>query len=255
MTRNESLVSIITPAFNSERFIGSTIDSVKKQTYLNWEMIIIDDCSTDRTVELVEEKRQKDDRIKLIRLAENSGAAVARNAGINSAQGKFIAFLDSDDLWTDNKLEEQILFMTKNNYAFTFSSYSIMDEEGNVNQVKKIFVPKEVTYKSLLRSPGTVGCLTVILDKDKIEDVEMPNIKSRQDFALWLKILRSGKKAFGLNKTLAHYRKVSGSISSNKIKAAQKNWHVYRRLEKLNTVSASWYFANYAVRAIKKTYF
>ncbi|MCT2535123.1 glycosyltransferase family 2 protein [Aquibacillus koreensis] len=254
MVNPSPLVSVITPTYNSSKFITSTIESVKNQTYHNWEMIIIDDCSRDHTVELVRQEQANDNRIKLIPLKENGGAAMARNTGMKQAKGKYIAFLDSDDLWTEKKLEEQIAFMEDNNFAFSFANYSIMDVDGNA-AAKIIYAPRVVTYRSLLRNPGAIGCLTVVINREQIIDHMMPNIKSRQDFALWLKILRSGYKGYGINKTLAQYRKVPGSISSNKIKAAKKNWYVYRQLEQLNTLRSSWYFANYAVRSIKKTFF
>lgn len=250
----QSLVTVITPTYNSERFIAETIHSVKEQTYTNWEMIIIDDCSTDRTVELVKKEQEKDSRIKLIQLEQNRGAAVARNTGMENAKGKYIAFLDSDDYWLPNKLEEQISFMQENNYAFTFSSFAIMDQYGNLLGKTNRAVEK-AEYRDILKRPGTIGCLTVVLDREKIADPFMPNIKTRNDFATWLKILRNGHTAYGLDKVLAYYRLVPGSISSNKIKAAQKNWYVYRQIENLNFLSASYYFIHYAIYNIKKRLF
>lgn len=250
----QPLVSVITPTYNSERFIAETIRSVKEQTYANWEMIVIDDCSTDKTVELVMKEQQKDDRIKLIQLEHNQGAAVARNTGMENAKGKYIAFLDSDDLWLSNKLEEQIAFMEKHDYAFTFSSFAIMDQFGNLTGKTNRAVEK-ADYHDILKRPGTIGCLTVVLDRDKIRDPYMPNIKTRNDFATWLKILRNGHTAYGLDKILAYYRLVPGSISSNKLKAAQKNWYVYREIEKLNFFSAAYYFTHYALYNIKKRLF
>ncbi|WP_407926414.1 glycosyltransferase family 2 protein [Aquibacillus kalidii] len=249
----ESLVTIITPSYNSARFIGETIKSVLNQSYSNWEMIIVDDCSSDDTVKIVEKYSKKDGRIHLIKLENNSGAAVARNTAISKAKGRYIAFLDSDDIWKPNKLSEQIKFMQTNDYAFTFTSYEIMDVAGNFTS-KSVHAVKEVDYTHLLKSPGAIGCLTVILDRDKIKDCKMPNIKTRQDFALWLKILKAGINAYGLKLSLSQYRIVPGSISSNKIKAAKKNWFVYRNIEGLGIIKSSWYFTNYAIRAVIKTY-
>lgn len=254
MNTSMPLVSIITPAFNSEKYIKQTVESVQSQTYSNWEMIIIDDCSTDNTVSIVKKEQDADSRIKLIVLDENSGAAVSRNTGIRAAKGKYLAFLDSDDLWKEDKLEKQVNFMLENNYLFTYTSYSIMDQHGDLLN-KSVIAPPKLDYKFLLKKPGSIGCLTVMLDREKIDDVLMPNIKTRQDFALWLKVLRNGVTAYGLNESLSLYRKVPGSISSNKIKAAKKNWYVYRHIEKLNLFQSVWYFLNYAVRAIKKTLF
>ncbi|WP_153737559.1 glycosyltransferase family 2 protein [Aquibacillus halophilus] len=250
----EPLVSIITPTYNSDRFIERTIKSVRDQTYQNWEMIIIDDYSKDQTVNQVKNYQNKDKRIKLIELNQNSGAAVARNTGINEAKGKFLAFLDSDDLWDSTKLTEQVQFMLDNDYKFSFSDYSIMDKEGNLLN-KVIPAKKQIGYHSLLRHPGAIGCLTVMLDRERIDNIVMPNIKTRQDFALWLKILKRGINAYGLNKNLATYRKVPGSISSNKVKAAKKNWYVYRKIENLNIIKSGWYFSNYAIRALIRTIF
>ena len=250
----ETLVTVITPTYNSERFIKETIKCVQEQTYTNWEMVITDDCSTDQTVNLIKEEQKKDDRIKLIQLPENSGAAVARNTSIKHAKGKYIAFLDSDDLWAPNKLEEQIRFMEEHDYAFTFSNYALMDEHGNpLGKVSEAV--DSIDYRELMKRPGTIGCLTVILNREKFDDIYMPLIKTRQDFALWLKLLRNGGKAYGLEKTLAYYRKVPGSISSNKLKAAKKNWYVYRKIEKLNFFSAAYYFTHYAFYNIKKIIF
>lgn len=250
----QSLVTVITPTYNSERFIIETIRSVQKQTHSNWEMIIIDDCSSDNTVELVKKEQEKDNRIKLIQLEKNQGAAVARNTGMKKAKGKYIAFLDSDDMWLPNKLEDQIRFMEENDYAFTFSSFAIMDQYGNLTGKTNRAVEK-ANYHDILKRPGIIGCLTVILDREKISDPYMPNIKTRNDFATWLKILRNGHTAYGLDKVLAYYRLVPGSISSNKLKAAQKNWYVYRQIEKLNLFSATYYFIHYALYNIKKRLF
>lgn len=253
MKTNQPLVTIITPTYNSSRFINQTIKSVQSQTYSNWEMIIIDDSSSDNTLEKVNEQQNNDNRIKVIELKENSGAAVARNTGIKNAQGKYLAFLDSDDFWESTKLEKQVNFMMENNYLFTYSSYSIMNESGKPLD-KSVIAPEKINYRFLLRSPGSIGCLTVMLDRENIDDILMPNIKTRQDFALWLKILKKGITAYGINEKLSRYRIVPGSISSNKVKAAKKNWFVYRKIEKLNIIQASWYFMNYAFRALKKTF-
>ncbi|SHM61258.1 glycosyltransferase family 2 protein [Gracilibacillus kekensis] len=253
MDNNQPLVSVITPTFNSSDYVVKTIESVQSQSYQNWEMIIIDDCSSDNTVELVKGEISSDPRLKLIQNQENKGAAVSRNSGINLASGRYIAFLDSDDIWSSKKLETQISFMQKNNYFFTFTSYSLIDKDGN--KLNKMVRAKDMlNYKNLLSHPGAIGCLTVVLDKHEIQDITMPNIRTRQDFALWLKILKEKYTAYGLDIDLAFYRKVPGSISSNKIKAAKKNWYVYRKIEKLSLIPATWYFLNYAYKAIVKTF-
>lgn len=247
---SSSLVSVITPSYNAEKFISATIESVRTQTYTNWEMIIVDDCSKDTTREILKEYAELDPRIKPIFLEENSGAAVARNTALKAAQGEYVAFLDSDDLWVPGKLEKQLAFMQKNDYAFSFTAYNLIDESGKPLD-KVISVPKQIDYKGLLKNT-IIGCLTVMIDTRKVEPLQMPLIRTRQDYALWLKVLRQGHVAYGMQEPLANYRIVEGSISSNKLKTAKRNWYVYREIEKLSLPYASWCFVNYAFYAIKK---
>lgn len=250
--QKNSLVSVITPTYNSEAYIWKTIDSVKNQKYQNWEMIIVDDCSRDNTVKIVKNEAEKDERIRLIELQENSGAAIARNTAIQNARGRYIAFLDSDDLWHPEKLEKQVAFMQEKDIAFSFTSYKIINENG-IETEKIIQVPKEIDYRGLLKNT-IIGCLTVMLDVNKVGLVQMPNIRTRQDTALWLSILKRGYKAYGIQEPLAKYRKVRGSISSNKLKMAKQNWRMYRDLENLSVLYASWCFVNYAWNALKKNF-
>lgn len=244
------LVSVITPSYNAEKFIQETINSVIGQTLTDWEMIIVDDCSSDGTRSILQKNAATDPRIKVIFLEENSGAAVARNTALNNAKGDFLAFLDSDDLWKPEKLEKQVAYMQENDYAFTFSAYELMNEESQLLQ-KVIDAPKSIDYKGLLKNT-IIGCLTVMLDRRKIGEVQMPNIRTRQDFALWLSILRKGYVGYGMQEPLSIYRLVEGSISSNKLKTAKRNWYVYRKIEKLSFPYASWCFINYVFYAIKK---
>lgn len=244
------IVSIITPTYNAQKFILETIQSVREQTYHNWEMIICDDCSKDDTVKIIKKEAEKDKRIKLIQLEQNSGAAVARNTALKEAKGKYISFLDSDDLWYPDKLQKQISFMIEKNAEFSFSAYHLIDESGKKTG-KTINVPIEIDYKSLLKNT-IIGCLTVMLDREKIGLVQMPNIRTRQDTALWLSILKKGYIAHGIQEPLAKYRKVEGSISSNKLKMAKQNWRLYRNIENLNFFYALWCFGNYAWNAFKK---
>lgn len=244
------LVSIVTPMYNSEKYISETIISVLKQSYKNWEMLIVDDKSKDNSVNIVKDFSKRDERIVLIELDKNSGAAVARNVALDNAKGRFIAFLDSDDLWEVEKLEKQIDFMKKSNIAFSFTSYKLIDENGNyLNKIVK--VPSNIDYKGLLRNT-IIGCLTVLIDKKIIGDFRMPLIRRGQDFATWLSILKKGHLAYGLNEPLAKYRFVKESLSSNKIKAAKRTWNIYRDIENLSRLQSSYYFSNYAYNAIKK---
>ncbi|MFY4775146.1 glycosyltransferase family 2 protein [Metabacillus sp. RGM 3146] len=246
------LVSIITPSYNSTKYIGDTIASVQAQTYDHWEMIIVDDCSKDNSREYIKGFAEADPRIRLIELEVNSGAAVARNTAINNAKGKYAAFLDSDDLWFPEKLEKQIAFMEEKGYALTYSAYQLMQENGEKLD-RFINVPDEVTYKDLLKG-NIIGCLTAIVNIEKTGHIEMPNIRTRQDYALWLSILKRGFTAYGMNEVLACYRLVPGSISSNKVKMAKQNWKVYREVEKLNLFYSAYCFCGYAWNAVKKTY-
>jgi teichuronic acid biosynthesis glycosyltransferase TuaG len=253
MAIEQALVSIITPTFCSEKTIKKTIRSVREQTYPHWELIIIDDASTDRTRELLREAAETDNRIKPFFLRENRGAAFARNKALELAQGRYIAFLDSDDCWKTKKIEEQLRFMEMHHYAFTFTGYELMDADGHLLN-KLISAPSRVTYKRMLKNT-IVGCLTVMIDRQQIGDFRMPDLRSRQDLATWLSLLKKGTVAYGLNETLAEYR-ISGkeSLSGNKWKAAKKTWFVYRRVEHLPLLASCWYFVNYATNAFIKRF-
>lgn len=243
-------ISIVTPSYNASSFIKETIHSVQAQTYNNWEMIIVDDVSKDNTRELIKEEIEKDNRIRLIELTENSGAAIARNTGINNAKGKYVAFLDSDDLWLPEKLEKQLEFMQNNDIAFSFTSYQIMNQDGILTD-KVVHVPEKINYNGLLKNT-IIGCLTVMLDIEKLGKVQMPNIRTRQDTATWLKILRQGHYAYGLDEVLSNYRKVENSISSKKFKMAKMNWKLYREIEGLSILKSAWCFINYALNGVVK---
>ena len=245
-----NLVSIITPSYNSSRFIVECVNSVISQTFQNWQMIIVDDCSKDNSRDFISKLSDKDERIKYIFLEKNVGAAEARNVAIRQAKGKYIAFLDSDDLWKSDKLEKQIEFMKNNNIAFSFTSYQSMSEDG-MEKYSVIKAAKKMTYHSYLRNT-LIGCLTVIIDREKTGDFEMPNIRSSHDMALWLLIMKRGFLAYGLNENLAYYRIVSNSNTSKKWKAAKEVWDVYRKVEKLNIMYSAYNFIGYVYNAIKK---
>ena len=243
-----SLVSIITPSYNSAKFIKQCIESVIAQTYTNWEMLIVDDYSSDNSLQIL--KKYNDKRIQLIELDENVGASESRNVAIRKAKGKYIAFLDSDDLWEPQKLEKQISFMESEDIAFSFSAYQPMsDDELKLYSI--IHAPKIVTYSSYLKKT-IIGCLTVIIDREKTGGFEMPKIRSSHDMALWLLIMRRGFDAYGLDENLARYRIVSTSNTANKWRAAKDVWKVYRQFEKLSFFYSIWCFLNYAFNAIIK---
>jgi len=243
--KHTPLITIITPAYNAEHFITDAIESVLKQTYTDWEMIIVDDHSTDRTIEKVHAYIKQDDRITLIQLGENSGSAVARNRAINAARGRFIAFLDSDDLWVPEKLEKQLAFMLDRDIAFSFTEYARMKEDGGLLK-SNIRAPETVDYNGLLKH-CVIGCLTVMIDMDKTGWVQMIDLRERQDYVLWLTLTKKGFLAYGLPEELAIYRIVKNSISSNKLKMARRNWNVYRRIERQGFFQSIWYILHYAV--------
>lgn len=243
-------VSIITPVYNSEKFIRETIVSVLNQTYDNWEMILIDDCSTDNSESIIKEYTNKDNRFRYIKLKENSGVANARNIGIGEAKGRFIAFLDSDDVWYKNKLETQVNYMINNNISFCFSAYEVIDENSKIINQKITPSKQIISYEDILKQ-NVIGCLTVIIDKNSITDLEMPKIR-HEDFATWIKILKSGQKAYCIDEVLASYRKTQKSLSGNKIKSALWTWNIYRKYEKISLPKSLFYFSNYAIKSLLK---
>lgn len=247
----KGLVSIVVPIYNSERFISATIDTVEKQTYENWELILVDDCSKDNSIKVIQERIKNNNKIKLIKLQKNSGAAIARNVGIKNSSGQFIAFLDADDLWEDEKLRRQINFMNDNEYAFSFTGYEFADEYGFGNG-KVVKVPFKMNYKQALKNT-TIFTSTVMFNLEKIskDEVYFENIKS-EDTATWWRVLKSGYLAYGLNEKLSYYRRTKGTLSSNKFEAIKRIWNLYRNQEKLNIFYSFYNFCFYALNAVKR---
>ncbi|WP_103588448.1 glycosyltransferase family 2 protein [Campylobacter concisus] len=242
-------VTIIMPSYDSEKFIIESIESVLAQTYSNWELIIVDDCSPDDSNKIITKYVDSDGRIKLIKLQKNSGPAVARNTAIEAASGRYIAFLDSDDVWLPNKLETQINFMHNNDLAFTYSSYRLVGED---NEHLGVFITKDkISYFDMLKT-CSVGCLTAIYDTKKIGKQYMPLILKRQDYGLWLKILKLIGETKGISEPLATYRIRKNSVSSNKVKAAKYQWKIYRDIEKLSFLKSLYYFVFYAYNGVTK---
>lgn len=235
----DRLVSVIMPLYNSEQYVIEAIESVKKQTYDEWEMIIVDDCSTDQSALIVDEYAKRDKRIKFIHLNRNSGAAVARNVAIEKARGNYIAFLDADDQWHEDKLEKQIGFMEEQQCSFSFTNYQQILGNGRVSN-KLIKCPARLTYQQQLKY-NHIGCLTAIYNADKIGKTFMPLIRKRQDYALWLSILKRGVQGYGLQQCLAYYRIRGDSLSANKIAMLKWNWLLYRDIEKLSILRSSYY--------------
>lgn len=247
----EELISIIVPVYNVEKFIIETMDSVRAQTYSNWELLLIEDGSTDNGVEKIYNYIEEtgDERIHLFRQPANMGAAKARNRGLGEAKGRYITYLDADDLWMPEKLNHELLFLQEKNAAFVFTGYEFADEQGQ-GTGKIVRVPQTLTYKQALKNT-TIFTTTVMFDTDRIpkELLEMPLMKS-EDTALWWKILRNGYTAYGLDENLAKYRRPGKSLSSNKVEAVRRIWNLYRRAEGMSVLNSAWHCLFWAVRAV-----
>lgn len=246
------LVTIITPLYNCKTIFSATLKSVINQTYKNYEWIIIDDCSTDGSYELVKSFALNYHFIKLLRTEINSGAAIARNLGIKEAEGRFIAFLDADDLWRPEKLEKQLKFMLENDISFSYGDYDVLYPDGTT----KTFSPKKkaVTYKDLLKTCD-IGCLTVMFDTKKLGKVYFSiDSPKREDHAMWLDITKSGVLAYKLPESLATYRLSEQSISSNKIRMLKYQYLMYRKHLRLNPIKSFWYTLAVTLNKIFKKY-
>lgn len=246
----QDLVSIIIPVYNASKFLNDTLNTILNQTYTNFEALFVNDCSSDNSADII--LKCSDERVKLINNEKNSGAAVSRNNGIKNAKGRFICFLDSDDLWKVNKLEEQVKFMKENNSIFSYTSYEFADENGKPNG-KKVYVPESITYKQALKNT-TIWTSTVMFDMEKLtkDNIYMPDVRRGQDTATWWKVLKTIDHADGLNKVLSYYRRSSNSLSANKIKALKRTWNLYRNVEHLNILSCFYNFIIYCLNAIKR---
>ncbi len=245
----DSLVSIIVPVYSAEKFLKDTINCVINQTYSNWELLLINDCSKDNSEKIA--KSFSSSKIKWFDMKKNGGPALARNRGIEEAKGRFICFLDADDLWDYKKLEKQVGFMKKNNCEFSFTGYEFVNENG-VSNGKKVYVPQKINYKEALKNT-TIWTSTVMFDMEKLkkEDIFMPNVKS-EDSATWWKILKKIDYAYGLNEVLSYYRRSSGSLSSNKLIAIKRIWNLYRNVEHLNIFYSFYNFCFWAFNAVRR---
>lgn len=247
---NKPLVSIITPAFNCKETIKETYESIKNQTFESWEWIVIEDHSEDGTFEFIKELTKNDERVALLKTETNSGAAIARNLGIEKASGRYIAFLDSDDLWKKGKLSRQVQFMKENSYSFTFTDYDLLYPDGRIKQYRTKH--NVVTYKRLLKS-NHIGCLTVVYDSAALGKVFMPlDCEKREDHGAWLDITKRGVNAYRLDECLSVYRIGNDTVSSNKIKMMKYQYGLYRKHEKLNAIKSLWYTLLCSVNKIKK---
>ncbi|MBR5910561.1 MAG: glycosyltransferase family 2 protein [Bacteroidales bacterium] len=238
------------PCYNMEKFIAYTIQSVQGQTYPHWELLIVDDASTDKTAEIVKNIQNQDDRIHFIIKSKHSGIADTRNQCLNMAKGRFLAFLDADDLWHPGKLEQQLQFMTERNIGFSYSSYDCVDEAGKSLE-KIVKATGNLNYEAYLRNT-IIGCSTIMIDKTIVGEVIVPNFRTSEDTATWLNILKKGFLAYAIDQPLTSYRIRQHSASSNKLKASTDLWRVYRQNEKLPLFKALVCFSSYAFNAIKK---
>ena len=245
------LVSIIVPSYNSKCFVGDTIRSVLSQSYKNWEMIIVDDCSIDNSVEIIERIIGDNPKIRLIKLENNVGSAQSRNAALEVANGRFIAFLDSDDIWHPDKLEKQVVFMLKRKAPISFTSYELIDENGeSKNHI--IHSVEKLTQIDYLKNT-IIGFSTSMIDTQIVgNSFRMMNIRTRQDASLWITLLGKGFIAQGINEVLMKYRVHSQSISANKVKAAKQVWNLYFNLHGLGFLKSIYCFSFYVFNAVKK---
>lgn len=243
-------VTVVTPAFNAQRFIAATMASVMSQTLSSWEMLVVDDASTDATARIVEEYSQRDPRIRLIALPDNQGQGPARNVALAAARAPYVAFLDADDLWDPEKLERQVAFMRTGSHAFSYTAYRVISEDGSLLGTLRHFPPSMGYREMLCEQPG---CLTVMLDRRALGPLRFPDYRRNQDGALWLALLRDGRvRAQGMAEVLASYRAVRGSVTAGKLKSAGAVWKVLREQEKLDLARATYYFGQYAVRGLRK---
>jgi len=243
------LVSIITPCFNAADFIAETIRSVQNQTFTDWEWFIMDDCSDDASVSIIAEYAKNDVRIKLLPLKKNGGAAVARNMGIALAKGKYMTFIDADDVWSQRFLAENVSRIAQSE-GFLCASYEMYDVSLKL-KLGELIVPEYATYSAILKT-NTISCLTAFIDISRLGKEFMPEIKYRQDMGLWLKYLKKINRVEGIFESLAIYRIRKQSLSHNKINLLKHQWTFYREVENLSLLKSSYYFTIWMYYGSKK---
>ena len=243
-----NLVSIIMPAYNAELYIASAMESILRQTYQNWELLVVNDASLDLTGKIVEKIKEKDSRIRLFTNIANMGIAESRNVALKNAAGRFIAFLDSDDLWLPHKLSTQLAFMNTRNTAITYSAYSRVNESGKY--LGTVMPPQILTYKDLLKT-NHIGNLTGVYDCESLGKEYFKKFK-HEDYIAWLNLIKRAGCAHGINQELAQYRVYSGSASSNKLKTISWQWRIYRDSEKLSAIKSCILMSSYVWNAMRK---
>ena len=234
---NNETVSVITPVYNVAKVIERTLDSMLMQGYRDLEIVLVDDCSKDNSAEIIAKYCEKYPNIVYHKQEKNGGAAVARNTALNLAKGRYVAFLDSDDLWCEGKLEKQLAFMKGKDAAICCTAMDCIDEEDKpLNSVRE--VREKITYKFLLKNT-MIATSTVLIDRNKTGNFQMPLRRGGQDYATWLMLMRNGTDCWGLNEVLSHYRVMSNSLSSNKWKSIKQVWQIQTHDEGINKVSAA----------------
>lgn len=247
---NQPLVSVIMPCYNTEKYIAQSIESVIRQTYPNWELVITDGPSSDNTVPIVKKYCEQDQRIHLITPSKHQGIAEARHTSIMNSHGRYLAFLDSDDIWMNDKLEKQVAFMEKTGYAFTYGNYEILNMDGTLTG-KVIHNGGIVDYEKYLGNT-ILGCGSVMLNKEKVDQIVQPSDEVNDDMALWCSIMRHGIKAYPMDEVLYQYRIRNNGASSHRMKMVKSVWKVYRKQEKLSLMKSISCFVCYAFNAFKK---
>lgn len=246
-------VSVLTPNYNSQKYVADTIRSLQAQTHTNWEMIVVDDCSRDDSCRIIEEFAREDPRIILIRQDVNGGAAAARNRGLQAVTGRFVAYLDADDIWLPHKLETQIAFMLEKQCGFSCASYEVINDAGQPLHKNVMMLPK-VDYVGYLTNNllQTVGIMVDLSIVDKSLLVMPTQLKISEDAATWLQILKAGHPCYGTPDVLAQYRRAEKSLSSNKFKAVKAIWTMYRKVQHLSLPFSCYCFVRYAFLAVWK---
>lgn len=249
----DGLLSIIIPVYNAEKYIGTTLNSIYEQTYKNFEIILVDDCSSDNSAEIIKEEMNRHSEIVYHLQEKNMGAAVARNTALSIAKGRYVAFLDSDDIWKPEKTEKQLRLLEEKDCAFSFTAIEMIDDNGEIVK-KKRKVKEKVNYKFLLHNT-MIPTSSVIIDRNKTGDFTMPLRRSGQDYATWLQLLRDGTIAYGINEALVQYRVGHKSLSSNKFKSIKQVWEIQTRDEHINKFSAFFNVICFGFNALKKYLF
>lgn len=243
-------VSVITPIYNAERFLRETLDSILTQTYKDIEIVLVDDCSKDASATIIREYSEKHDNILYHLQEKNMGAAVARNTALQLATGRYVAFLDSDDLWEPEKVQRQIDLMRQENAAICFTAIDMVDETGKQIKSKRP-VKRQVDYRFLLHNT-MLATSSIVVDRKLLGDFRMPLRRSGQDYATWLQLMRNGAIAYGIDEALVHYRVSSGSLSSNKFKSIKQVWEIQTKDENISKPAALFHVFCFCLNAFKK---